>query len=149
MSQRNLAPTTITLREYIDRVLEERDKRYAAAFLAQERAVEAAFLASEKAIVKAEIAQAAYNERSNEFRAALDDQAKLFIPRTEMNIQTQELRNLIAALTSQIVALQRGESADEGSSRAAETNKTQIQWLIGSLLILGGTILTVYLAIKK
>jgi hypothetical protein len=54
-----------------------------AALAAQEKAVTAAFLASEKAIVKAEIAQKDYNDRSNEFRGQLDDQAKTLMARTE------------------------------------------------------------------
>lgn len=55
----------------------------AAALAAQEKAVNAAFLASEKAIVKAEGAQSDYNERSNEFRGQLDDQAKTLISKDE------------------------------------------------------------------
>jgi uncharacterized phage infection (PIP) family protein YhgE len=73
---------------------DERDKRYeerfkasetsvTAALVAQKEAVNTAFVTSERAIAKAETAQTAYNERSNEFRQALDDQAKLQLSRTE------------------------------------------------------------------
>jgi hypothetical protein len=73
---------------------DERNKRYedrfkanetavAAALAAQKEAVAVAFLTSERAILKAETAQTAYNERSNEFRQALDDQTKLQLSRTE------------------------------------------------------------------
>lgn len=44
---------------------------------AADKATQAAFAASEKAIAKAEQAQSDYNNRSNEFRSALDDQNKL------------------------------------------------------------------------
>jgi hypothetical protein len=54
-----------------------------AALAAQEKAVNAAFTASEKAVLKAEQAQKEYNERSNEFRGQLDDQAKTLMPRPE------------------------------------------------------------------
>ncbi len=85
---------TIRLREFYERVIDERDRQYdqrfraaeialSAALSAQEKAVAAAFLASEKAIIKAEEAQKDYNIRSNEFRGQLDDQAKTLMPRPE------------------------------------------------------------------
>jgi len=84
----------ITIREFVERIIEERDRLYDtrfraseiavnAALAAQEKAVSAAFLASEKAIIKAEEAQKDYNVRSNEFRGQLDDQAKTLMPRFE------------------------------------------------------------------
>lgn len=95
---------------------DERDKRYeerfkasetsvTTALAAQKEAVFAAFVASEKAIVKAETAQTSYNERSNEFRQALDDQAKLQLSKTEA-LQTfksqddklEEVKNRIGKL---------------------------------------------------
>jgi hypothetical protein len=87
-------PYDIPIREYVERLLLERDKLHTALFedirasttlliQAQKEAVAAAFAASEKAIAKAEEAQQAYNERSNEFRGQLDDQAKLLMPRAE------------------------------------------------------------------
>jgi hypothetical protein len=84
----------IALREYLEHIIEERDRLYHtrfeasaiavnAALAAQEKAVAAAFLASERAISKAEEAQKDYNVRSNEFRGQLDDQAKGLMPRIE------------------------------------------------------------------
>ena len=91
----------ITLREYLvaeidklRRISDERDRLYtnqfeeaknsvSTALIAQKESVAAAFLASEKAIVKAEDAQKEYNQRSNEFRGQLDDQAKTLMPRVE------------------------------------------------------------------
>lgn len=78
----------------LGKLVEERDRLYISKFDASQRAVDAAltaqkeatatnFLASEKAIVKAEAAQADYNVRSNEFRGQLDDQAKTLMPRME------------------------------------------------------------------
>jgi chromosome segregation ATPase len=87
-------PPKVSMREYLERVIDERDRQYdmrfraaeiavSAALSAQEKAVAAAFLASEKAIIKAEEAQKDYNSRSNEFRGQLDDQAKLLMSRAE------------------------------------------------------------------
>jgi hypothetical protein len=91
-----------SIREYLERIIDERDRLYdvrfkaaetavSAALLAQEKQTSAAFLASEKAIVKAEDAQREYNVRSNEFRGQLDDQAKLLMPRTEASVATRAL----------------------------------------------------------
>lgn len=85
---------TISIREFLERILEERDRLYNirfeeaktavnAALIAQKEAVTSAFAASEKAIIKAEDAQREYNARSNEFRGQLDDQAKTLMPRPE------------------------------------------------------------------
>jgi hypothetical protein len=84
----------IPMREFLERIVDERDRQYdmrfraaeiavQAALLAQKEAVTSAFAASEKAIIKAEEAQKDYNLRSNEFRGQLDDQAKLLMQRAE------------------------------------------------------------------
>jgi hypothetical protein len=84
----------IPMREFLERIIDERDRLYDsrfraaeiavnAALAAQQKAVAEAFLASEKAIIKAEEAQKEYNARSNEFRGQLDDQAKLLMQRSE------------------------------------------------------------------
>lgn len=84
----------VSIREFLQTLIDERDRLYDmrfkasetavnAALAAQEKSVAAAFQASEKAIVKAEDAQKDYNTRSNEFRGQLDDQAKTLMPRLE------------------------------------------------------------------
>lgn len=92
--ERSRMASEVGIKEFFERVVDERDKQYDgrfraseiavnAALAAQEKAVTAAFIASEKAIIKAEDAQREYNVRSNEFRGQLDDQAKLLMQRTE------------------------------------------------------------------
>lgn len=99
------------LRDFMQRVLEERDRQYdarfrafdiavTAGFAAQKESVANAFSASEKAIIKAEEAQRAYNERSNEFRGQLDDQAKMLMPRSEATALIRSLEDKLQA-TSQ------------------------------------------------
>lgn len=72
------------------------------ALLAQEKAVGAAFIASEKAIEKAEGAQKDYNNRSNEFRGQLDDQAKTLMPRVETAGLFKNVDEKISTLSSSI-----------------------------------------------
>jgi Mg2+ and Co2+ transporter CorA len=85
---------SVSLRVFLERLIDERHDLYMSKFEASELAVTkalaeqkeamaTAFSASEKAIVKAEAAQADYNIRSNEFRGQLDDQAKTLMPRIE------------------------------------------------------------------
>lgn len=92
--RKSSALTQIPMREFLERIVDERDKQYdarfraaeiavSAALSAQEKSTKDAFLASEKAIIKAEDAQREYNARSNEFRGQLDDQAKTLMPRPE------------------------------------------------------------------
>jgi hypothetical protein len=113
-----------TLKKYFERVLAERDKAVAAALAAAESAVRAAFDASEKAIIKAEAAQLAYNTRSNEFRASLDDQNKTMLPRSEADTKFQQLRELIDAQANLITELQRSESGVAGGTRYAQESKS-------------------------
>lgn len=95
----------VTLREYFERILEERERlfkvRFDAVYAAQaaaEKQVAIAFAASEKAIVKAEEAQREYNVRSNEFRGQLDDQAKTLMPRAESDTRFNALQEKLALI---------------------------------------------------
>lgn len=83
-----------TLKEHFEALIAANDVRYSQRFVAQElavkdalagqeKAVNAAYAAQERAILKAEEAQKDYNQRSNEFRGQLDDQAKLLMARQE------------------------------------------------------------------
>lgn len=92
-------------------------------FVANERSVEAAFKASEKAIEKSETAQTAYNARSNEFRAALDDQSKTFLPRAEADVSFKQLRE-------QITTLQQSDSRGEGMTTAKSQSSANTKWLV-------------------
>jgi len=95
----------VGLREYFERIIDERerlaDTRFEAVYAAQtaaEKQVAIAFAASEKAIVKAEEAQREYNIRSNEFRGQLDDQAKTLMPRAETDARFNSLEDKFALI---------------------------------------------------
>ncbi len=150
----------IPLKEYIERIFTERDARYVemfrsndtavrAALAAQEKQVNSAFEASEKAIVKAETAQTAYNLRSNEFRASLDDQAKLLLTRTEADVRFQQFRELADSLGKEIIALRLAYSQGEGGSRAAKEARSNSQWVIGLLVGIALATLGYYISSRK
>lgn len=84
----------VSMREYLERVLDERDKLYTAKFVAAEvavaaalasaeKAVSAAFESSEKAIIKAEEAQKAYNLSHNDLIRKTEAQNQATVPRSE------------------------------------------------------------------
>jgi hypothetical protein len=117
----------VTLREFLLRIMDERDHRYEDRFKAQETAVSsalaaqkeltsAAFAASEKAIVKAEAAQTSYNERSNEFRGQLDDQAKLLMPRTEADARFVSFEEKLASVKTDVSSLRESRADATGKS---------------------------------
>jgi DNA primase large subunit len=106
-------PVRVSIREFLERVIDERDRLYDIRFKAAEVAVNAAlaaaekqtsasFLASEKAIVKAEEAQREYNIRSNEFRGQLDDQAKTLMPRPETLTLFKSHEDKLASMRSEL-----------------------------------------------
>jgi hypothetical protein len=136
------------MRDFMQRLVDERDKQYdarfraaevamAAAFAAQKESMANAFLASDKAIVKSEEAQRAYNERSNEFRGQLDDQAKMLMPRSEVTAMMHSLEDKFyattqagdrerATLTDRLSSLEQGSANLQGRIWAI----TALAWVI-------------------
>lgn len=114
-------PRSVSLREYFEAIIAEKDKRdnqrfeasqqaLAAALSAQETAVQAAMTAAEKAVNKAEIAAEKRFEAVNEFRGQLNDYQAMLLPRTEYNSAHQALAEKIADLSSRV-------DKTEGSAR--------------------------------
>jgi hypothetical protein len=71
------------LEKHYDARLSEMKDAMITAMTAVEKLTAAAFAANKEAILKAEEAQRSYNERSNEFRGQLEDQAHRLMPREE------------------------------------------------------------------
>jgi phosphopantetheinyl transferase (holo-ACP synthase) len=99
----------IPMREFLERIIDERDRLYAARFVAaevavaaafdaQKEAVAAAFLASKEAIGKAENAQTAYNVAHNDLSRKMDEQNKATIPRSETTALFRAADEKVAAL---------------------------------------------------
>jgi ABC-type transporter Mla subunit MlaD len=84
--------TVDTLRKHIDRVLCEMEKRNTARFDAIRDHIDHAFESAERAVKIASDASEKRFDSVNEFRAALEDQGRLMMPRTEVEglIRTQD-----------------------------------------------------------
>ncbi len=120
-------------------LMDERDRRYSDAFIAQKEAVAAALAAqqlaagiintaSEKAINKAEEAQRAYNERSNEFRGALDDAQKVLLPRNEADTRFQALEEKLNDARKDIQTLREFRSIVVERKESQIDERGQANW---------------------
>jgi len=123
----------ITLKEHLETLLAEKDKRDEQRFAAQGEAVTAALLAQEKAVVKAETANEKRFESVNEFRKTLSDQTSSFPSRVE-------LQALAARVTDLATRMDKTEGRSTGLSEG-----TKLLLQLGGFLIAA---LGLYLALK-
>lgn len=105
---------TVTWREYVDSRFETQDRAVAAALAAQEKAVAAALAAADRAVAKAEAASERRFESVNEFRSALNDNARTLIPRAEAEERFRGVAEKLDVLTARVNAREeRGRGAGE------------------------------------
>jgi len=109
-------PDSVSLREFMERVLAERELRYMQMFRSAGEAVE-----------KAESALREYKALANEFRGTLKDQAVNLMPRTEAE-------NRFSQQAERIRALELAERAGEGGSKATKEARSNSQWVIGLIV---------------
>ncbi len=110
------------------------------AFIAQEKLFSVQTASADKAIAKAEQAQKEYNERSNEFRGQLDDQAKTLMPRPETLGMFRMFEEKLAAMKTstdlQIANLREWKSEGGGREMQKLANISQYHWIINLLVAL-------------
>lgn len=137
-----------TLLEHLERISTERDRRYeqrfdaqeraiAAALAAQKEAVSAALQAADRAVLKAEVAVEKRLEGQNEFRGQLADQARLFMPRTETQVEFSNIREKIDTLASRTSVLERSQAAGAGKGAGLQAGWI---YLLGAVSLLGGAL---------
>lgn len=131
----------VSLKEYFERILAEKDAAYAQRFEAQEKAVEAALIAQKEAVQKAETAAEKRFDSVNEFRAQLSDQATTFMPRREaessMRAMTEKYEQLAKTNADNIDALERRQDRNEGRSSGLGAGWG---YLVGGIGIVGAVI---------
>ena len=88
-----------SLEKFILAIIDERDKRYEQRFQATEAATQAAFKAADMALSKAEGVMIRDKAQANEWREAMNDRERNFVPRAENAIQHKALMDKIDALT--------------------------------------------------
>jgi hypothetical protein len=102
-----------TLRQYILSLIDQHDRQYRERFEAQNTQVAMALAAAEKAVGKAETATERRFEGVNEFRSAMDDQQRLFLPRKEYEAMVHTMTERVDLLGTRI---ERMESKGAGAS---------------------------------
>ncbi len=129
----------------LEALYEERDRRYEDRFKAQETAIAAAlsaaekltaaaFAASREAILKAEASQAGVNERSNEFRGQLADQAATLMPRRETETLVQGIRAMIERQEKVIVGLRESRSGMVARDESVQVSRGHVQWVASAVI---------------
>lgn len=140
-------------KHYDDRFDEIKDATNKALASVREQ-TEAAFKANEKAIEKAEKAQTNYNERSNEFRGQLDDQAKRLMAREEALTKFSIYDEKIEDLKRDISKLREAQMEVGGRRVQQQENRQQTNWTIGqaitiALVIAGFVVGLIEVLIRK
>lgn len=93
---------TVSLREHIEALLREADKREQQRFEAQNLAIDAAMIAVEKAMVEARTASEKRFEGTNEWRATVNDIIARNITRAETDARFEALMEKISLLQQRI-----------------------------------------------
>ena len=124
----------ISLREYVDVRFLAQEKAVTTALASQEKAVTAALAAADRAVSKAETASEKRFEGVNEFRASLNDQSRLLMPRAEAEQRAASMAEKIDVLTARVNARD-----DRGIGRTDVAG-----WIVGAVGLVGGLIAIFY-----
>jgi hypothetical protein len=129
--------TIETLKQHLEAMMAESDRRHGQQFADSQKAIEAALSAAKEAVTKAEHASEKRFEGVNEFRSTLADQQRTLMPRTEVEV-------LFQGLTERVKKL---EVATSNSSSEQAGTKAGYVWAIGVVAVIG-VILAVVSAIS-
>lgn len=135
----------VSLKEYLETLIANNDKRYEqrfndtkiavdAALIAADKAVAAALAGQKEAVTKAEVAAEKRFESVNEFRNTLSDQQRLLLPRLEAETKFDFLTKVIDGNTKEIANLRESRSQTEGKGIG---NRELIAYVVAALSIIG------------
>jgi hypothetical protein len=128
--------TIETLKEHLERLLQEHSERYQERHDTMMRGVKDALASADKAVLKAEEAANKRFESVNEFRQTLSDQQRMFFPRQEAEAQ-------LAALEERLTKLERSHTGEAGQQMGV---KSGYMWAIGVVAVVS-TIIGIFLAV--
>lgn len=97
--------TLDSLREHLVAIVESNDRRYEQHFDDLEKATEKALTSADRAVTKAEASAERRFEGLNEFRAAMGDQQRGFIPRAEADLRMDTIAKEMEALNDRLLSL--------------------------------------------
>ena len=140
--------TLDTLATHLSEKISALDRYCVTSFAQSKERVDMALAASDKAISKAELATDKRFDAVNEFRAALGDQSRELMPRSEYQVQHKSLSDRIDIVTATVTTLNsRLAGKSEGVS---SVGATVVGILIGlnSFFALGALAVSVYVAVR-
>lgn len=151
-----LPDEAVSLRDYFERIIVEKDaqntaivqgaeKAVAAALAAQEKATAAAFAASEKQVAKAEANAEKWRENANEWRASMLDREVKFASRTEMESELKAMRTEVQALREAAKLLSGQALGVDATTKLIVAGVG----LIATLLSIGGVVVAVVLFLNR
>jgi hypothetical protein len=127
----------------VEKVGDERDRRYEQRFLAQEQAAKIAIDAANKALDKADSATANRFESVNEFRQTLTDQTATFMPRPEITTLLNSLKGEMLTKADQSdrqISEIKKEQADQALIRASQNRYFLTTGLISLAVVIAGVL---------
>lgn len=129
----------------LERLMDERDRRYDERFRSLDSATEkalaavqnqtaAAFLANKESVAKTEDAQKAYNFAHNDLTRKMEAQSAKFVDRERLDDAAKQFDTKIEALKSEIKHLQAAIAETGGRHVQQQETKQQLNWSIGQAI---------------
>ena len=159
--------TVDTLKDHLSALITETEKRLSAAdesaqkanqqrfdsqqqgvkdaLTAQKEAVAAALVAAEKAVLVAETNAEKWRMNANEWRGSMLDRETKFAMRTEVEAELKGIRTELASLKES----QAAGSGEKSGRLSSQQFLMMIVSLIGSLILIGGTVTAIAFAIRR
>lgn len=128
----------VSLKEHLESLIGESDRRYSQRFDAQEKAVREALLAAERAVQVAEANAEKWRMNSNEWRGAMNDRERNLMPRIEAE-------RAIAANSEKIDALATRLDRTEGRSGGLHSGWL---WILGGVGLIS-TVINIFMMLSK
>jgi len=140
--------TVDTLETHLSEKISALDRYCVTSFAQSKERVDMALAASDKAITKAELATDKRFDAVNEFRAALSDQTRDFMPRSVYDVQHKSMSERLEIIAASVTTMNsRLVGKSEGIS---SVGATILGVLVGlnSLFTLGALAVAVYVALR-
>lgn len=147
---------TVTLKEHIETLIDNNDRRYeqrfndanvavGAALAAAEKAVAAALAGQKEAVTKAEVAAEKRFESVNEFRNTLSDQQRMLLPRLEAEVKFINIEKNFDSMIKEISSLRETRSLNTGKSEGVGVGWA---WIVGAITVIAAVIALVLNAVR-
>jgi hypothetical protein len=156
----NSEKSTVSLRQYVERLIAESDKRndaqflaakeavaaalaaaekaVAAALVAQDKQTNAAFLAAKEALAEAQVQLTLYKAQSNEWRNTLNDLIAKLMLRPEITQMFASGEKSLEELKYRVGELEGKSMRASGKSEAQDAGSAQNKWTFQQVVLVVG-----------